>query len=58
MRKEEIAKRIEDEKNELRQLHFQHAIADIPNPMLIREKRRLIARLNTIMLQMPADTES
>ena len=48
---DEIRQRINDEDEQLRQLHFQHAIANIENPMLLREKRRLIARLRTILSQ-------
>jgi len=47
--REEIAERIRDEGEQLRQLHFQHAIAELPNPMILRHKRRLIARLRTIL---------
>lgn len=46
---EEIEQRIRDERDELSHLEFQHAVADIPNPMLLREKRRTIARLQTIL---------
>lgn len=46
---EEIRRRIDEEEDQLRQLEFQHAIAHIENPMLLREKRRLIARLKTIL---------
>ena len=45
---EEIAKHLEEEEVELDHLEFQHAIARIENPMILREKRRLIARLKTI----------
>ncbi len=45
---EEIAQRIRAEEQELRQLRFQHAVAQLENPMLLRNKRRLIARLKTI----------
>lgn len=44
----EIRQRIDEEEEQLRQLHFQHAIAHIENPMLLRQKRRLIARLKSI----------
>lgn len=46
---EEIRSRINEEEDQLRQLEFQHAIAHIENPMLLREKRRLVARLTTIL---------
>jgi len=46
---EEIQQRIKEEKDQLRQLEFQHAVAHVENPMILRSKRRLIARLNTIL---------
>lgn len=49
--REEIAERIREESDQLRHLNFQHAIAELPNPMIIRQKRRLIARLKTILKQ-------
>ena len=51
---EEIKKRISDEQEELTQLSFQHAIADLQNPMLLRSKRRLLARLETILKEKSA----
>ncbi|MFT5144518.1 MAG: large subunit ribosomal protein L29 [Rhodothermales bacterium] len=48
---EEIAQRIKDEKDQLSQLKFQHAVAELPNPIVIRDKRRLIARLSGILNQ-------
>lgn len=45
----EIRRRIDEEEDQLRQLQFQHAIAHIENPMLLRQKRRLLARLKTIL---------
>ncbi len=46
---EEARKRIDEEEDQLRRLHFQHAIAQIENPTLLRRKRRLVARLKTIL---------
>ncbi|MFQ5568777.1 MAG: 50S ribosomal protein L29 [Rhodothermales bacterium] len=46
---EEIAERIREEEDQLRQLSFQHAIAQLENPMILREKRRFVARLRTIL---------
>lgn len=46
---EEIQQRIADEAEQLRQLEFQHAVATVENPLVIRDKRRLIARLRTIL---------
>ncbi|MFB6232533.1 MAG: 50S ribosomal protein L29 [Salinibacter sp.] len=45
----EIETRIDEEEDELEELRFQHAIRGrLENPMLLRTKRRLIARLKTI----------
>jgi large subunit ribosomal protein L29 len=46
---EEIETRIEDETEQIEHLKFQHAIADLQNPMVLRQKRRMIARLRTIL---------
>lgn len=46
---EEINKRIEEESEQLEHLRFQHAIAPLENGHLLREKRRLVARLKTIL---------
>ncbi len=44
----EIEERIREESDELRELNFRHAIAQLENPLLLREKRRFLARLKTI----------
>ena len=46
---EEIRERVREEEEQLRQLSFQHAIAQLENPMILRQKRRLVARLKTIL---------
>lgn len=46
---EEITTRIEEETEQVEHLTFQHAIADLQNPMILRQKRREIARLRTIL---------
>ena len=46
---EEISEHIRDEQEQLSHLRFQHAIADLQNPMILRDKRRLISRLSTIL---------
>lgn len=51
LKSEEIAEHIKDEKEQLSHLQFQHAVADLQNPMILRRKRRLIARLETILKQ-------
>jgi len=48
---EEIAERIREEEEQLRELNFRHAIAQLENPLLLREKRRFVARLKTILKQ-------
>lgn len=46
---EEIEQRIREEEEEIEHLRFQHAVATLQNPSLLRQKRRLIARLKTIL---------
>lgn len=47
---EEIETRIEEEEEELEELKFQHAIRGrLENPIILRTKRRLIARLKTVL---------
>ena len=45
----EIRERIRDESEQLRELRFRHAIAQLENPLLLRQKRRLVARLQTVL---------
>lgn len=46
----EITQRIKEEQEQLSQLRFQHAVAgQLENPLVLRQKRRLIARLKTIL---------
>lgn len=55
---EEIDTRIDEEEEELEELRFQHAIRGrLENPMLLRTKRRLIARLKTIRNEKNRATE-
>ena len=46
---EEIKSQIAEEREQLNTLQFQHAIADLQNPMILRDKRPFIARLETIL---------
>lgn len=46
---EELAKLIVTEQENLDRLKLAHAISPIENPMRIRQTRRLIARLNTVL---------
>ena len=45
----EVEERIREEEEQLSELKFRHAIAQLENPMLLREKRRFLARLRTIL---------
>lgn len=57
---EEIRERVREETEQLRELSFRHAIAQLENPMILREKRRFLARLKTILKEIesaPADPE-
>ncbi len=47
----EIQERIENEKNLIFRQRMNHAISPLDNPMKIRETRRNIARLETILRQ-------
>ena len=52
----EIRSRIEEEKEQVKQLQFQHAVTgQLENPMILRQKRRFIARLKTILKEMNAE---
>jgi large subunit ribosomal protein L29 len=53
---EEIRKQITEEKEQLSHLTFQHAIADLQNPMILRDKRRFIAQLETILREKSVET--
>lgn len=47
----EIEERIENEKNLIFRQKMNHAISPLDNPMKIRETRRNLARLETILRQ-------
>jgi large subunit ribosomal protein L29 len=51
LKDQEIEGRIKEETEQLDHLTFQHAIATLDNPMVLREKRRLVARLKTILAE-------
>ncbi|MCY4171844.1 MAG: 50S ribosomal protein L29 [Bacteroidetes bacterium] len=46
---DEIQERIREETEQLSELKFRHTIAHLENPMLLREKRRFLARLTTVL---------
>ncbi|MBX5464040.1 MAG: 50S ribosomal protein L29 [Clostridia bacterium] len=47
----ELEKQIRDLKSELFNLHFQHATGQLENPMRLRQVRRDIARVKTVLRQ-------
>lgn len=51
---EEITQQLLAEREQISHLQFQHAVADLPNPMILRDKRRLVAQLETILRQKSA----
>ena len=54
---EEIQQRIAEETQDLGRLTFQKAVAALENPLVIRQKRREIARMKTILAQKQAAGE-
>jgi len=46
---QEIEQRIAEEQAEISRLRFQQAVAGVENPVVVRHKRREIARLKTIL---------
>lgn len=49
MTDQELIERLEDEKGSLIKLKLNHAVSQLENPVIIRQKRRSIARLITEM---------
>lgn len=47
MTTEEIEDKLVDEKATLAKFKMQHAISPLENPLVIREKRKVVARLKT-----------
>lgn len=46
---EEVEQELQDAREELWRLQFRSATEELENPMLIRERRRDVARLRTIL---------
>jgi large subunit ribosomal protein L29 len=57
LKPDEIRQRIKEEEEQLSQLRFQHAIAELPNPLVLRHKRRLIGRLNTVLTSINSESD-
>ena len=47
----EIEQRIAEEQRDLTDLRFRRAVAGLENPIVLREKRRDIARMKTVLAQ-------
>ena len=47
----ELKEKLVSEKENLRKMMFAHQVSAIENPMKIRDTRRLIARLHTVLRQ-------
>ncbi|MDZ4715267.1 MAG: 50S ribosomal protein L29 [Cytophagales bacterium] len=48
---EELKEKLISEKDALRKMKFAHQVSAIENPIRIKDTRRLIARINTLLLQ-------
>ena len=55
---EEVQERIREEEEQLAELKFRHAIAQLENPMLLREKRHFLARLKTILKEQAVEDKN
>lgn len=51
----EIEQRIAEEQTDLSRLRFQKAVAALENPIVVRQKRREVARMKTILRQKGAE---
>jgi len=48
---DELKEKLGSEKEALRKMKFAHQVSAIENPMKIKESRRMIARINTLLRQ-------
>lgn len=53
----EIIERIENEQNFLGRQRMNHAVSPLDNPMKLKESRRIVARLKTILRQRQMNEE-
>ena len=54
----EIEQRIAEEQRDLTDLRFRRSVAGLENPIVLRDKRRTIARLKTVLHQKRATLTS
>jgi len=52
---EEMKQRLDSEKENLTKVRLAHAISPIENPMKIREARKLVARISTLLNQQESE---
>lgn len=52
---EEINARLKDEKDQLLRIQLNHAVSSVENPEKIRDARKTVARLKTILTQRQAE---
>jgi len=48
---DELKEKLGTEKEALRKMKFAHQVSAIENPMKIKETRRMVARINTLLTQ-------
>ncbi len=48
---DELKEKLGSEKEALRKMKFAHQVSAIENPMKIKESRRMVARINTLLAQ-------
>ena len=51
---DELKEKLGSEKEALRMMKFAHQVSAIENPMKIKETRRMVARINTLLAQKAA----
>ncbi len=54
----EIEQRIAEQQKDIEDLRFRRSVAGLENPIVLRQKRREVARLMTILAQKRAALES
>ena len=54
----EIRQRIAEEQRDLTDLRFRRSVTGLENPIVLREKRREVARLKTVLNQKKASGEA
>lgn len=50
----ELKEKLGSEQEALRKMKFAHQVSSIENPMKIKETRRMVARINTLLAQKEA----